>query len=328
MLRSYADECSETPASRFQVRRQNLPHTARRSSQQRRVFHQQPRLLVSSSSEHEAQLDFQLEYLLSPIPLTFSLIRNLPLLMTPLAASLAQHEFGSTEETRRFGYLTLDRTRKAVPLLKMDPLVLQQPVVGIWVYGINLSEEWDGETVRAQLADPYLYLSCLHYLCARSVKERVGVANNTFLVAIYPSADTANGREVSPLPRFFECSFPQHVQVDTMLPIELFSHQKSCFAGLERYASDTEMVPTMTSNPAWEEAKQVLKIPVAQPSNRSQPDPKGSDSAQPILQPDVSSLDFARSEAPGKTKPQPQEQTPVDHHDCSQRLIRARRCVS
>lgn len=217
---------------------------------------------MSSSSDNAAQLDYQIEFPFSPLLLQFSLIRNLPLLMTPLAASLARREFGTGKDARRSGYLTLDRTRKAVPLLKVDPLVFQQPIVGVWVYGVDMEEEWDDETARTQLSDPFLYFACLNYLTAQSIKERAQLTKNTFLVALYPSTDMVNGRTVSPLPRFFECSISEHLRVDEYLPMELFAHRKSCFAGLARFSTDVELTPVPTSNAAWEGAKRHLDIPV------------------------------------------------------------------
>lgn len=66
----------------------------------------QPKLLVFRSSPHEAQLDFQLECAASPVLFKFSLVRNLPLQMTPLAASLARREFSTRSGNLRSGYLT------------------------------------------------------------------------------------------------------------------------------------------------------------------------------------------------------------------------------
>lgn len=223
----------------------------------------QPRLVVSAIPDIPAQLDFQIEFPFASLLLKFSLIRNLPLLMTPLASSLARREFGRGEEgARRSGYLTLDRTRKAVPLLKVDPLVYQQPIVGVWVYGVDLDDEWDQETVRTQLADPFLYFACLHYLTSRAIKERVQLSKNTFLVALYPSSDTVNGRAISPLPRFFECSFSEHADLDAFLPMELCAHHKPSLAGSSKFSTDIELVPVVSTNAAWESAKRKLNIPV------------------------------------------------------------------
>ncbi|KAE9138745.1 hypothetical protein PF010_g827 [Phytophthora fragariae] len=161
----------------------------------------QPKLLVFRSSPHEAQLDFQLECAASPVLFKFSLVRNLPLLMTPLAASLARREFSTRSGNLRSGYLTLDRTRKAVPLLKVDPLVLQQPVVGVWVYGVQIDDAWDEETVRRQLADPFLYFACIGYLMSEAIKERVGPARNTFLVAMHENGHRNSQSSIVSVPR-------------------------------------------------------------------------------------------------------------------------------
>lgn len=223
-----------------------------------------PKLLVSQTSPHTAQLDFQLECVASPVLLKFSLVRNLPLLMTPLAASLARCELSSQSDTLRCGYLTLDRTRKAVPLLKVDPLVLQQPIVGIWVYGVPIDDDWDEEKAKRQLADPFLYFSCIGYLMSEVIKQRVGPAKNTFLVAMYPAGDFETGSAVGCLPRFFECSFPDYLSPPgTPLPMELYSHRRSCLVGISKFSSDVEFTLTAAPSSEWEAARKQAKIPAA-----------------------------------------------------------------
>lgn len=32
-----------------------------------------------------------------------------------------------------YGYLTMERTRKVIPLLESDPIALTTPLVGVWV---------------------------------------------------------------------------------------------------------------------------------------------------------------------------------------------------
>ncbi|KAE9051659.1 hypothetical protein PR003_g625 [Phytophthora rubi] len=224
----------------------------------------QPKLLVFRSSPHEAQLDFQLECAASPVLFKFSLVRNLPLLMTPLAASLARREFSTRSGNLRSGYLTLDRTRKAVPLLKVDPLVLQQPVVGVWVYGVQIDDAWDEETVRRQLADPFLYFACIGYLMSEAIKERVGPARNTFLVAMYPGGDPEDGETVGSLPRFFECSYSDFLTVPARpLPMELYSHRRSCLVGVSKFSTDVELTLSAAPTSEWEAARRQAKIPTA-----------------------------------------------------------------
>ncbi|CAI5717496.1 unnamed protein product [Hyaloperonospora brassicae] len=224
----------------------------------------QCKLLVFQSSPHVAQLDFQLECAASPMPFQFSLIRNLPLLMTPLAASLSKREFSAETGSLRSGYLTLDQTRKAVPLLKVDPLVSQQPLVGVWVYGVHVDDAWNEEVARRQLADPLLYFACIGYLMSETIKERVGPEPNTFLVALYPrnhSDDT--GGTVGSLPRFFECTFPvESLSLPTrLLPLELFSQQRSCFVGVPKYSSDLELTLSAAPTNEWKAAACQAKLP-------------------------------------------------------------------
>ncbi|KAL4173734.1 hypothetical protein KRP22_005683 [Phytophthora ramorum] len=227
----------------------------------------QPKLLVFRSSPHASQLDFQLECAASPVLLKFSLVRNLPLLMTPLAASLARREFNTQSSNMRTGYLTLDRTRKAVPLLKVDSLVLQQPLVGVWVYGVRIDDAWDEETARRQLADPFLYFACLGYLMSRAIKERVGPEKNTFLVALYP--DDSGG--VVSLPRFFECSFPAYLSPPARpLPMELYSHRRSCLVGVPKFSTDVELTLSASPTTEWEAARRQAEIPTAPRSEETQ----------------------------------------------------------
>ncbi|KAJ8575115.1 hypothetical protein ON010_g4095 [Phytophthora cinnamomi] len=237
----------------------------------------QPKLLVFRSSPHEAQLDFQLECAASPVLFKFSLVRNLPLLMTPLAASLARREFSTRTGNLRSGYLTLDRTRKAVPLLKVDPLVLKQPLVGVWVYGVQIDDAWDEETARRQLADPFLYFACIGYLMSEAIKERVGPAKNTFLIALYPAGDPEDGGAMGLLPRFFECSYSEFLAPPARpLPMELYSHKRSCLVGVSKFASDIELTLSVAPTSEWEAARRRAKIPTA-PRSSDSPDPESSE---------------------------------------------------
>ncbi|KAG7393216.1 hypothetical protein PHYPSEUDO_011221 [Phytophthora pseudosyringae] len=224
----------------------------------------QPKLLLFRSSPHAAQVDFQLECAASPVLFKLSLVRNLPLLMTPLAASLAKREFSTRSGNMRSGYLTLDRTRKAVPLLKIDPLVLQQPLVGVWVYGVQIDDAWDEGTARRQLANPFVYFACIGYLTSEAIKERVGPEKNTFLVALYSADGPDSGGVVGSLPRFFECSFSEFLSPQARpLPMELYSHRRSCLVGVSTFSSDVELTLSAAPTSEWEEARRQAKIPTA-----------------------------------------------------------------
>lgn len=249
----------------------------------------QPTLLVTSSTVHSAQLDFQLECPAPPLLFRFSLIRSLPLLMTPLAASLSRQEFGSGEAVRRSGYLTLDRARKAVPVLKTDPLIVQQPLVGVWVYGVPLSEEWSDGDMSTQFADPYLYFACLGYISSRAIKEKADVSKNTFLVALYPSG-RGNQQQVSPLPRFFECSYSEHVDVHAPIPMELYAQQKSCLVGVSSFSEEVEFSLSPSPCDTWESARQQLGIPTAPTVRRNEATVRRAD-------PELDQLSSSSSEA-------------------------------
>lgn len=56
-------------------------------------------------------------------------------------------------------YLTLDQTRKAVPLAAADPLVYQAPLVGVW-----LKPGSDSVTVEEVLDHPAAWAACLRFL--------------------------------------------------------------------------------------------------------------------------------------------------------------------
>jgi len=58
----------------------------------------------------------------------------------------------------RSGYLTLNETRKVVFLLSNDPLVLERPLVGVWVTGTGT--DWKDNAHK----HPFLWASALRYL--------------------------------------------------------------------------------------------------------------------------------------------------------------------
>ncbi|TYZ60142.1 hypothetical protein PybrP1_005890 [[Pythium] brassicae (nom. inval.)] len=243
----------------------------------------QPALLVASSAVHSAQLDVQLECPAPSLLFTLRLVRSLPLLMTPLAASLSRQEFGAGDAVRRSGYLTLDRARKAVPVLRTDPLVVQQPIVGVWVYGVPLSDEWSGDgRLSAQFADPYLYFACVGFVASSAIKERVEVSANTFLVALYPSRSASPGHQqqqhVSALPRFFECSYAALADArDQRVPMQLFAQHTSCLVGVSSFSKDVEFTMRASSCDAWETARQELGVPTALAACRTDDDTASHD---------------------------------------------------
>src|SRR5690606_26086787 len=114
------------------------------------------------------------------------------------------------EENISFGYLTLNQTRKAVPMLEEDPAAYSLPLVGFWFSGgileneidINLEEYKDilrkckskknreEEFVDTILNDPTIYTAAYRYFGNEHIKERVYIDSlQTCLIMIYPTQD-------------------------------------------------------------------------------------------------------------------------------------------
>jgi hypothetical protein len=193
--------------------------------------------VCNSAERSHAEIDVEIDVVVPSVQLQLSLIRSLPLLMTPLATSLLRCEFGS--EIRRCGFLTLDRARKAVPLLETDPLVLQRPIVGLWVYGIDIDDSSSAESIR--LNHPYLVEACVRFLTSKIIKERAQVDVDTFLVAVYP------GNVAGPLPRFFECRAPRTSHASSAVVWCSASARGRCLAGVSSFKNDLELSLVLTS---------------------------------------------------------------------------------
>jgi len=99
-------------------------------------------------------------------------LHPIPFLKTPLASVLHSR---SVADSHRFGYLTLNRTRKLVPILESDPCVATAPLVGLWLAGLSGPEN---ELVK----HPLVWAACVRFLNFEGLRERVFVAENTFLL--------------------------------------------------------------------------------------------------------------------------------------------------
>lgn len=118
------------------------------------------------------------------VPLTLRPLRPLGVAATPLARSLAAS--GLAAGRRRGGFLTLDASRRLVPMLDTDPEAYARPLVGIWTAG------------QASATHAEVWAQCVRYLFCADIAERVSVAPLTFLVLAYGRA--------SPAPALYECA--------------------------------------------------------------------------------------------------------------------------
>ncbi|EQC32992.1 hypothetical protein SDRG_09514 [Saprolegnia diclina VS20] len=125
------------------------------------------------------QLNLTMELVAPTAEIHLLPIRNLPLLLTPLAKALMK-----LQSTHESGLVTLDKTRKMVPLLPTDPLATSRPLVGLWL--------------QASSATSLYYQSLLYHTMAVAGREQLWVAPQTCLVVKYPT-ETKQW-----LPEFFE----------------------------------------------------------------------------------------------------------------------------
>ncbi|XP_023077365.1 SCL-interrupting locus protein [Piliocolobus tephrosceles] len=105
-----------------------------------------------------------------------------------LARNLGSNlNISQVQGTYKYGYLTMDETRKLLLLLESDPKVYSLPLVGIWLSGI------------IHLYSPQVWACCLRYIFNSSVRERVFSESGNFIIVLY----SVTHKE----PEFYEC-FP------------------------------------------------------------------------------------------------------------------------
>lgn len=113
-------------------------------------------------------------------------IRNLPLLLTPLSINLTQQNGNDARSTGpRMGYLTLNQTRKVVPMLECDTASSVSPIVGVWVC---LDEPEGGAAFpNTFLNHPFLWGACTRFMQNTNIRDRVYIDTDTFLMANFGS---------------------------------------------------------------------------------------------------------------------------------------------
>ncbi|OQR81152.1 hypothetical protein ACHHYP_16676, partial [Achlya hypogyna] len=139
----------------------------------------QMRLVVSLFMP--TQLNVTMELMAPTSELQLQPVRNLPLLLTPLAKSLMKLQASYSN-----GVVTLDKTRKMVPLLPSDPLATSRPLVGLWL--------------QAAAPTSLYHQTLLYHTLEVSSQEQLWVSPNTCLLVKYPTE--ANQW----LPEFFEAT--------------------------------------------------------------------------------------------------------------------------
>ncbi|MBN3307297.1 STIL protein, partial [Amia calva] len=113
-------------------------------------------------------------------------IRPVPVIPTALARNLSSPmSLAQVQNTCKYGFLTMDQTRKLLLILESDPKAYTLPLVGIWLSGIT------------HIHSPQVWTCCLRYLFSSSLHDRVMSERGAFLVVLY----SLTHRE----PEFYQC---------------------------------------------------------------------------------------------------------------------------
>lgn len=221
-----------------------------------------------------------LEIFLPRIPLTFTMIKSLPLLCTPIVSSLMGSDganFGSKEYHN--GYVTLDQFRKAVPLLKMDPLVSKRPIVGVWIAGlVDLESTWEEISARLSVSK-VLYDTCVSFFFSSLISERVTPTTSSFLVVLFPSTSTS--KAANALPRFLECKYGEdYIEAIHSAAVKeittVLSDAQICAIGIKNLAENLVFRPRADANTSsnWTQTRTSSKPLLLAPSHPSEAEDK------------------------------------------------------
>ncbi|KAM6172469.1 SCL-interrupting locus protein isoform 2-T2 [Erethizon dorsatum] len=113
-------------------------------------------------------------------------VKPIPIIPTALARNLSSNlNISQVQGTYKYGYLTMDETRKLLLLLESDPKVCSLPLVGIWLSGI------------LHIYSPQVWACCLRYIFSSSLQERVFSESGNFIIVLY----SLTHKE----PEFYEC---------------------------------------------------------------------------------------------------------------------------
>lgn len=129
-----------------------------------------------TSRESLDKVDFDLHWAAVTLANTFKCtpVKPIPIIPTALARNLSSNlNISQVQGTYKYGYLTMDETRKLLLLLESDPKVYSLPLVGIWLSGI------------IHIYSPQVWACCLRYLFSSSIQERVFSESGNFIIVLY-----------------------------------------------------------------------------------------------------------------------------------------------
>ncbi|XP_026266463.1 SCL-interrupting locus protein isoform X5 [Urocitellus parryii] len=141
-----------------------------------------------TSRENLDNVDFDLHWTAITLANNFKCVpvKPIPIIPTALARNLSSNwNISQVQGTYKYGYLTMDETRKLLLLLESDPKVCSLPLVGIWLAGI------------IHIYSPQVWACCLRYMFSSSIQERVFSQSGNFIIVLY----SLTHKE----PEFYEC---------------------------------------------------------------------------------------------------------------------------
>ncbi|XP_015668035.1 SCL-interrupting locus protein [Protobothrops mucrosquamatus] len=143
-----------------------------------------------SSVENMDNLNFDFHWAAVTVAnvLKFTPMKPIPIIPTALARNLSSNmSIAHIQGTYKYGYLSMDQTRKLLLILESDPKACTLPLIGIWLSGL------------VHIHNPQVSAFCLRYLYSSSIQERVFSETGRFLVVLF----ALNHKD----PKFYEC-FP------------------------------------------------------------------------------------------------------------------------
>lgn len=141
-----------------------------------------------TSRENLDSVDFGLHWAAVTLANTFKCtpVKPIPIIPTALARNLSSNlNISQVQGTYKYGYLTMDETRKLLLLLESDPKIYSLPLVGIWLSGI------------IHIYSPQVWACCLRYMFSSSIQERVFSESGNFIIVLYSVTHKD--------PEFYEC---------------------------------------------------------------------------------------------------------------------------
>jgi hypothetical protein len=169
--------CRQSSANLVKACRQNKDFSLK-SFLRFRATHS-PVALIGSGRSSYYECTMTLEALSPNISFQYAPINPLPLRSVPAICKAEP----CSNVALRMGYVTLDETRKIVPLDANDSTFSTVPCVGIWIY---VNEDMQTFSCHTLLSHPFVHGSCVRFLEFAGIAERVMHNDNCFLmVSVY-----------------------------------------------------------------------------------------------------------------------------------------------